>query len=75
MEIVEWEPERALATRIRDANVDMGGRATFQQTGPDRTVLAIPADIPGLDESKASHLSAMMQRSVENVKRRAESDL
>jgi hypothetical protein len=45
------------------------------KTRPDRTVLAIAADIPGLDESKASHLSAMMQRSVENVKRLAESDL
>ena len=75
MEIVEWEPERALATRIHDANMDMAGRVTFQQTGPDRTVLAIAADIPGLDESKASHLSAMMQRSAENVKRLAESDL
>ena len=55
--------------------MDMAGRVTFQQTGPDRTVLAIAADIPGLDESKASHLSAMMQRSAENVKRLAESDL
>jgi hypothetical protein len=73
MEIVEWEPERAIATRIHDANMDMGGRVTFEQDGPDRTVLA--ADIPGVDESKASHLSAMMQRSAENVKRLAESDL
>ena len=75
MEIVEWEPERAMGTRIRDANMDMAGRVTFQKTGPDRMVLAIAADIPGLDESKASHLSAMMQRSAENVKRLAESDL
>ena len=75
MEIVEWEPERAMATRIRDANINMAGRVTFEESGPDRTVLAIAADIPGLDESKASHLSAMMQRSAENVKRLAESDL
>jgi uncharacterized protein YndB with AHSA1/START domain len=75
MEIVEWEPERAMATRIHDANMDMAGRFTFQQDGPDRTVLVIAADIPDLDESKASHLSAMMQRSAENMKRLAESDL
>jgi uncharacterized protein YndB with AHSA1/START domain len=75
MEIVEWEPERVMATRIHDANMDMAGRFTFHKDGPDRTVLTIAADIPGLDESKASHLSAMMQRSAENVKRLAESDL
>ncbi|HEY9375920.1 MAG TPA: SRPBCC family protein [Jiangellaceae bacterium] len=75
MEIVEWEPERAMATRVRDADMEMAGRVTFQKTGPDRTVLAIAADVPGLDESKAGHLSGMMQRSVENVKRLAESDL
>ena len=75
MEIVEWEPERAMATRIRDANMEMSGRVTFEKTGPDRTVLAIAADVPDLDESKAGHLSAMMQRSVETVKRLAESDL
>jgi uncharacterized protein YndB with AHSA1/START domain len=75
MEIVEWEPERAMATRIHDANMDMAGRFTFEQDGPDRTVLVIAAHIPDLDESKASHLSAMMQRSANNVKRLAESDL
>lgn len=75
MEIVEWEPERAMATRIYDANMDMAGRFTFQQDGPDRTVLVIAADIPDLEESKASHLSAMMQRSADNIKRLAESDL
>jgi hypothetical protein len=75
MEIVEWEPERAMAARIHDANMDMDGRTTFETDGPDRTVLVIAADIPSLDVSMASHLSAMMQRSADNVKRLAESDL
>jgi hypothetical protein len=75
MEIVEWDPERAMGTRIRDVNMDMAGRVTFEKAGSQRTVLAVAADVPDLDESKASHLSAMMQRSVENVKRLAESDL
>jgi hypothetical protein len=75
MEIVEWEPERVMATRIHDANMDMAGRFTFQQDRPDRTVPTIAADIPDLDEAKTSHLSAMMQRSAKNVKLLAESDL
>jgi hypothetical protein len=75
MEIVEWEPERAMGVRIHDANMDMEGRATFEEDGSDRTLLRIAVDIPGLDESKADHLSAMIRRSVDNMKRLAESDL
>jgi uncharacterized protein YndB with AHSA1/START domain len=74
MEVVEWEPERVMAARIRDSNMDMRGRVTFEEDGPDRTLLRIATDIPGLDESKASHLSAMMQRSAENVKSLLESE-
>ncbi|MGH6952520.1 MAG: SRPBCC family protein [Vitreimonas sp.] len=47
MEIVEWEPERAMVTRIHDANMDMAGHVTFEKDGPDGTVLRIAADIPG----------------------------
>jgi hypothetical protein len=36
MEIVEWEPERAMAARIHDANMDMDGRTTFETDGPAR---------------------------------------
>jgi len=64
-----------MATRIHDVKMDMAGGVTFEKDGPDRTVLAITADIPDLDKSKADHLSAMMQRTADNVKRLAESDL
>jgi hypothetical protein len=53
----------------------MEGRVTFEEDGPDRTVLNIATDIPGLDDAKASHLSALIQRSADNIKRLAESDL
>jgi hypothetical protein len=75
MEIVEWEPERAMGARIRDANMAMEGRVTFEEEGPNRTVLTIVTDIPGIDEAQADHLSAMVQRSIENIKRLAEADL
>ena len=75
MEIVAWEPERVMGAQIRDANMAMEGRATFDEDGPDRTVLRISTDIPGVDDSQSSHLSAMMQRSITNIKRLAEADL
>jgi uncharacterized protein YndB with AHSA1/START domain len=75
MEVVEWEPERAMGVRIQDANMEMQGRVTFEEDGPERTVLRIATDIPGLDESKADHLSALMQRSIANIKRLAQSDV
>jgi uncharacterized protein YndB with AHSA1/START domain len=74
MEVVEWDPERAIGMLIHDANMQMRGRTTFQQEGPDTTLLTIVTDIPDLDESKASVVSSRMQRTIENVKSLVESD-
>ncbi|HEX6207974.1 MAG TPA: SRPBCC family protein, partial [Actinomycetota bacterium] len=75
MEVVEWEPERSVGFHIRDANMEMRGRAAFQDDGPGRTLLTVLTDVPELDESKASFLRSMMERSLANVKRLAESDI
>lgn len=75
MEVVEWEPERAFGVRIRDENMEMRGRATFEADGPDRTVLTVVTDIPGLDGSKADFLSSMMERSIGNVKELMEAEI
>jgi uncharacterized membrane protein len=74
MEVVEWEPERALSMRILDANMEMHGRATFEALGNDRTIITIVTDIPGLDASKAEFLSGLVQRSVGTVKELLEAD-
>jgi hypothetical protein len=76
MEIVEFEPERAIATAIHDANMDIRGRATFEPHGAERTLLTVSADVPGLeDPEKVEFLRSMMQRSVDNVKRLIETEL
>ena len=76
MEIVEFEPERTIATVIHDTNMDMGGRATFEAVDPRRTLLTVTADIPGLeDPEKVEFLRSMMQRSVDNVKRLIETEI
>jgi hypothetical protein len=68
IEVVEWEPKRALAMHTRDANMEMHGRTTFEPDGPDRTVVRVVADISGLDEARAQHLSTLIQRSIATVK-------
>ena len=69
MEIVEFEPERAMAAVIHDANMDIQGRATFEPRGTERTLLTMSVDIPGLDDSeKIEFMRSMMQRSIDNMK-------
>ncbi len=69
MEVVEWEPERSIAFLVRDANMEMRGRATFEAIGPQQTRLTIDTDIPGIDEQAEAFLAALMERSAENVRR------
>jgi uncharacterized membrane protein len=70
MEIVEFEPKRAMATAIHDSNMEIRGRTTFEPRDGERTLVTVSADIPGLeDPEKIEFLRSMMQRSVDNVKR------
>ena len=64
MEVTEWEPEQAVAFVVRDANMEAHARATFEAVGPDRTVITLVTDFPGLDESKVAFLTGLMERSV-----------
>ena len=55
--------------------MEMHGRATFRAEGPDRTVVDVVTDVPGLDEERAAFLNGLMARSLGNVKELAEADL
>jgi uncharacterized membrane protein len=69
MEVVEFEPERAIAFSVHDANMEMHGRATFEANEPKRTQLTVTTDIPGLDDPAAHELITKgMERSIANVK-------
>jgi hypothetical protein len=56
MEVVEYEPDRAIGAVIHDGPVEIRGRATFEAESEDRTILTISADIPGMDESADTSL-------------------
>ena len=74
MEIVEWEPERVMGTRISDANADTMGRATFEPLGPTATRITIEADFPNLDPAKVDQLRPLLERTAANVRRLLEAD-
>jgi hypothetical protein len=75
MEIVEWEPERVMGARIKDANVDTTGRVTFESLGPSTTRLSVEADYPNLDASKVEHLRPLIERSYSTIRRLVESEV
>jgi uncharacterized protein YndB with AHSA1/START domain len=75
MEVVEFEPERAIAFSVRDAKMEMHGRATFEAVEPERTQLTVTTEIPGLDDPAANELITQgMERSVANVKALVEAE-
>jgi uncharacterized membrane protein len=75
MEVVEFDPERAIAFSVHDANMVMHGRATFEAKATERTQLTITTDIPGLDDPAANELITKgMERSVANVKALVEAE-
>jgi hypothetical protein len=56
MEIIEWEPERAMGVAIHDANLDTHGHVTLEAIGPNRTRLTIASDFPNMDEATAERI-------------------
>lgn len=69
MEIVEFEPERAIGALIHEGPLEVFGRATFEAMGSDRTRLTVSTDMPGADPRwDPSLIASRMERSLRNVK-------
>ena len=75
MEIVEWVPEHALGTHIRDANMEIHGRATLEPVSATQSLLTIGIAVGGLDEARAEVMRERMDRTVQNIKSLIESDI
>jgi len=75
MEVVEFEPNRAMGTVIHDGPVEMRGRTTFEATGDRQTSITVSVELPGMDESMdTSLLTSRMERSVQNIRQLIESE-
>ena len=76
MEVVEFEPNRALGMIIHDGPAEMRGRATFEAAGDNRTVITTEIELPGMDESMdKSFLTSRLERSGRNMKQLMESEI
>lgn len=69
MEIVEFEPSKAMGMVIHDGRLEMRGRATYRPAGDDRTTLTLDVEFPGMDESTdPTLLVSEMKAALRNIK-------
>lgn len=74
MEVVEFEPNRAIAMVIHDGPAVMRGRTTFEAASANQTRLTILIDIPGMDEntdktflnSRLEHVAQIRKQLIES---------
>jgi hypothetical protein len=74
MEVVEYEPDRAMGVITNDGPLEIRGRATVEPSGPEMTRLTITADIPAMDDSMQSPMAEAIQGSLRNIKELIESE-
>lgn len=75
MEVVEFEPNRAIGMLTHDGPVEIRGRATFEAVGDANTTLTISVEILGMDESMGGMMTGAIQKSLQNIKQLIESEV
>jgi hypothetical protein len=75
MEIVEFEPDRALGMIVHDGPLEMITRATYEAESDNHTRLTISVEIPGMDESMADVLTSEMDKTAQTIKQFIESEV
>ena len=73
MEVVEYEPNRAIRMVIREGPMETDGRAAFEEAGEGRTRLTIRAEMP-IDESMKDRMTGLVQRSLRIIKELIEAE-
>jgi hypothetical protein len=76
MEVVEFEPNRAMATLIHDGPTEIRGRMVFEAVSDNQTRLTTIVELPGMDESMdKSFLLSRLERSGQIRKQLIESEM
>jgi hypothetical protein len=75
MEVVEFEPDRAMGVVIHDGPTETRSRVTFKAESQERTTLTISAEFADMDESMESLITSLMERSAQNIKHLIESEV
>jgi hypothetical protein len=73
MEVVEYEPNRAMGVLTREGPMEIHGRATVEETSEGSTRLTIAAYMP-IDESMKDRMTGSVQRSIQNIKELIEAE-
>jgi hypothetical protein len=75
MEVVEFEPNHAMGTVIREGPAEMHARMTFEAVNESQTRIKTVIDIPGMDASMdTSFIISRLERSGRNRKQLIESE-
>jgi Polyketide cyclase / dehydrase and lipid transport len=75
MEVVQFEPDRAIGMITHDGPVEIHGRASFEAVGEDQTILTMHVEIPGMDKSMEDMMRSAIQKSLQNIKQLVESEV
>ncbi len=75
MEVVEFEPNRSMATVIHDGPMEIRGRINFEAVNENQTKMTTIVDIPSMDESMTGFLTSRMERSGQNQKQLIETEV
>ena len=75
MEVVEFEPNRAVGMIVHDGTVNMLARATYEAESDDRTRLTLIVEFLGMDESMADMLASEMDKAAQTIKQFVESEV
>jgi len=75
MEVVEFEPDRAVGMVVHDGPVNMIARATYEAESDDRTRLTLIVEFLGMDESMADMLASEMDKAAQTIKQFVESEV
>ena len=76
MEVTEFDPPRAMGVSISDGETESSGLGMLEERGPERTLLTISADVPGLENPEvAQFVKTMMGRSLANMKTMMETEI
>jgi hypothetical protein len=76
MEVVEFEPNRAIGMTIHDGPAELRGRTTFEAISDNQTKITLIIDIPGMDASTdKTFLNSRLERSAQIRKQLMESEI
>jgi hypothetical protein len=73
MEVVEYEPNRAIGMVIREGGMEIYGRAIFEEISEGRTLLTTRADMP-IDESMKDRMSGLVRGAYQKIKELIEAE-